>query len=70
VITLDGLHEGPRHRFHGIGGKHLGLALLADEAKRPFQDLQPTHDYVQIHPVDGFHFRNDVLSRHSSHGLW
>lgn len=48
----------------------VAFSLLADESQRPFQDLKSSHDDVQIHPVDGFHFQNDVLVQHFGHRLW
>jgi hypothetical protein len=42
---------------------------MADEVERPFQDLQPSHDDVQIHAVDRFHFQHDALSQDFGH-VW
>ena len=43
---------------------------MADEVERPFQDLQASHEDVQIHAVDGLHFQNNVLSQDFGHSLW
>jgi len=57
---LNSLDEGPGHRLHGVGGQDFGFSLLANEVQPALQNLQPSHDDVQIHPVDGFRFRNCV----------
>jgi len=67
---LDGRYEGPGHRLHGVGGQDLGFPLLPDEVQRTFQNLKPSHDDVEIHPVDGFGFQNHMLVQHFRDGLW
>jgi hypothetical protein len=67
---FDAGDKGARHRLHGVGGSDFGSSLLPDEVHRTFDDLQPRDDGVQVHPVDGFHFQNDVFVQHFGYGLW
>ncbi len=59
---LDGCDKSARHRLHGVGGGNLGLSLLPDKPQRPFDDLQPRDDGVQVHSVDGLDLQNYVLA--------
>ena len=67
---LNGRYKRSGHRLDGIGGKYLGVPLVADKVERAFQDLEPSHEDVQVHAVDGFDFQINVLFQHFGHGLW
>ena len=67
---LDRLDESPGHRLHSVSGQDFRFPLLPNEVQPALQNLQPSHDDVQLHPVDGLRFQNYVVIQHFRDGLW